>query len=61
MTRQVRVSDDTFERIRSELGSDQHLVELVAIIATYNMVSRFLVALGVDSEGEGSPPKVAAS
>jgi alkylhydroperoxidase family enzyme len=61
MTRQVRVSDDTFELIRSELGNDRHLVELVAIIATYNMVSRFLVALGIDSEGEGSPPKVAAS
>jgi alkylhydroperoxidase family enzyme len=61
MTRRVRVSDDTFERIRSELGNDRHLVELVAIVATYNMVSRFLVALGVDSEGEGSPPNVAAS
>ncbi len=61
MTRQVRVTDDTFERVRSELGNDQHLVELVAIIATYNMVSRFLVALCVDSEGEASPPIVAAS
>ena len=53
MTRQVRVDDDTFERARSLLGSDQQMVELVSIVATYNMVSRFLVALGVDAEGEG--------
>jgi hypothetical protein len=26
------------------------MVELVGVIATYNMVSRFLVALGVESE-----------
>jgi alkylhydroperoxidase family enzyme len=53
MTRQIRVADATFERARSLLGSDQRLVELVAIVATYNMVSRFLVALGVDTAGEG--------
>jgi alkylhydroperoxidase family enzyme len=57
MTRQVRVADDTFERARSLLGSDQQVVELVAIVATYNMVSRFLVALGVDAAGEGGAPR----
>lgn len=43
MTRDVRVSDETFETCRRHLG-EQRLVELVAVIAAYNMVSRFLVA-----------------
>jgi AhpD family alkylhydroperoxidase len=50
MTRNVRVSDATFERVRSALNDDCHVVELVGVIATYNMVSRFLVALEVDPE-----------
>jgi len=52
MTLNIRVSDATFERVRSELKDDQQTVELVAVVATYNMVSRFLVALGVDAEAE---------
>lgn len=52
MTQNIRVSDATFERVRSELKDDQQTVELVAVVATYNMVSRFLVALGVDAEAE---------
>jgi alkylhydroperoxidase family enzyme len=52
MTRHIRVSDATFERARSELKSDQEMVELVAVVATYNMVSRFLVALDIGAEGE---------
>jgi alkylhydroperoxidase family enzyme len=50
MTRAVSVSDETFERVRSALPDNRQVVELVAAIATYNMVSRFLVALGVESE-----------
>lgn len=50
MTRQVVVTDDTFERVRTTLGNERHVVELVGIVATYNMVSRFLVALEVESE-----------
>lgn len=49
MTTQVAVSDGTFEAVRAGLG-DRATVELVAVIATYNMVSRFLVALGVEPE-----------
>ena len=49
MTRTVKVSDATFEAARARL-SDKHCVELVGVIATYNMVSRFLVALGVEPE-----------
>ena len=49
MTRAVRVSEATFAAVRAELG-EQEAVELVAVIAAYNMVSRFLVALGVEPE-----------
>ena len=51
MTRGVEVSDATLERARKAFG-DRQLTELVGTIATYNMVSRFLVALGVDEKGE---------
>jgi alkylhydroperoxidase family enzyme len=47
MTRYVKVPLDTFREARAALGTDQAMVELVAVIATYNMVSRFLVALDV--------------
>lgn len=49
MTRNVQVSDATFAQVRACL-SEQQTVELVAVIAAYNMVSRFLVALGVEPE-----------
>jgi len=51
MTRQVAVSDEIFGAVHASLG-DRSTVELVAVIATYNMVSRFLVALGVEPEAE---------
>lgn len=47
MTRAVKVDDATFARVRAALGSDQHVVELIGVVATYNMVSRFLVALEI--------------
>jgi alkylhydroperoxidase family enzyme len=50
MTRRVAVTDATFESIQSQLGDARQVVELVGVIATYNMVSRFLVALGVEPE-----------
>lgn len=50
MTRNVQVSDQTFANIRSALDDDRHLVELVAVIASYNMVSRVLVAFDVQPE-----------
>ena len=49
MTRQVAVGDGTFEAVHAALG-DRETVELVGVIATYNMVSRFLVALGIEPE-----------
>jgi alkylhydroperoxidase family enzyme len=51
MTRYLEVGNATLERARKIFG-DRQLVELVGTIATYNMVSRFLVALGVDEKGE---------
>ncbi len=50
MTRNVQVSDATFVAVRSTLKNDQHVVELTGVIAAYNMVSRFLVALGIEPE-----------
>jgi alkylhydroperoxidase family enzyme len=49
MTRSVQVSADLMKRLQDALGN-QCLVELVGVIATYNMVSRFLVALQVTPE-----------
>jgi alkylhydroperoxidase family enzyme len=51
MTRAVEVQPQTFARARA-LFSDRELVELVGTIATYNMVSRLLVALDVTPDGE---------
>jgi hypothetical protein len=49
MTRTVKVADATFDAVHGLLG-DRRTIELVGTIATYNMVSRFLVALGVEPE-----------
>jgi len=49
MTRTIRVSDATMKRIRKLLPDDQ-VVELIGTIAGYNMVSRFVVATGVELE-----------
>ncbi|MEZ5630901.1 MAG: carboxymuconolactone decarboxylase family protein [Burkholderiaceae bacterium] len=46
MTRDVEVPDEVFEPLRAEFDA-KGLVELVATVAAYNMVSRFLVALRV--------------
>jgi alkylhydroperoxidase family enzyme len=46
MCRSIDVTDATFARIQTQLGDTQCLVELVGIIATYNMTNRFQRALG---------------
>lgn len=46
MTLDVKVPDPLFEDVRSWF-TEKEVVELTAIIASYNMVSRFLVALDV--------------
>jgi len=50
MTTNVEVGPATMASVRAALPDDQHVVEIVAVIATYNMVARFLVALGVEPE-----------
>lgn len=54
MTQDVHVTDQTMSRVRDHFD-DRELVELVATIAAYNMVSRFLVALEVQSSDETEP------
>ncbi|HEX4417938.1 MAG TPA: carboxymuconolactone decarboxylase family protein [Kofleriaceae bacterium] len=49
MTRSIKVSAATMRRIRKVLPDDQ-VVELIGTIAGYNMVSRFVVATGVELE-----------
>lgn len=49
MTREVHVDAAIVQAVRARLGERQ-LVELVGIIASYNMVSRFLEALQIHSD-----------
>ncbi|HUL96251.1 MAG TPA: hypothetical protein VLT89_09585 [Usitatibacter sp.] len=46
MTRDIHVPEALFEEMRERFDNTQ-LVELTASIATYNMVARFLIALGI--------------
>lgn len=48
MTRQVQVPDRVFAALHPHFG-ERDIVELTAVIAAYNMVSRFLEALQVHS------------
>jgi len=47
--RDIRVRDETFDRLRSFL-SEHAIVELTVVIGYYGMVSRFLIALDVELE-----------
>jgi alkylhydroperoxidase family enzyme len=49
MTKNVQVKPATMKRIRAVLPDDQ-VVELIGTIAGYNMVSRFVVATGLENE-----------
>jgi alkylhydroperoxidase family enzyme len=49
MTRDVKVDDPLFAQMKERFETGE-LVEITAAIATYNMVARFLVALGVTPE-----------
>lgn len=54
MTKSIGVEEAVMARLQQELGNTQ-LVELVGVIAAYNMVSRFLIALGVAPEDDPPP------
>ena len=49
MTRNIKVDSELMKRLQKALGSTD-TVELVTVIAAYNMVSRFLIALDVNPE-----------
>ena len=49
MTLSVKVDDEVFAALQKHFDTTQ-IVELTSAIATYNMVARFLVALGVTPE-----------
>ena len=49
MTLNVKVSGELFAQIKQHFDTTQ-IVELTPAVATYNMVARFLVALGVTPE-----------
>jgi AhpD family alkylhydroperoxidase len=56
MTRQVQVPADQMAAVRDALGERQ-AVELVGVIAAYNMVSRFLEALAIHhDDARDAPP-----
>lgn len=50
MTRNVKVTDATYAAARAVFPNDQQMFELIATTAGYNMVSRVLVAAGVEPE-----------
>ena len=49
MTRNIDVDPKTMSALRSHLP-DREITEVVCVIAAYNMVSRYLVALGIEPE-----------
>jgi alkylhydroperoxidase family enzyme len=49
MTREIDVQRSTMSTLRTYL-QDREVAEIVAVIASYNMVSRYLVALGIGPE-----------
>jgi alkylhydroperoxidase family enzyme len=54
MTRDLEISDETFEILRQGLG-DERLTDLVLTIAFYNGLVRLLAAMQVDVEDEYLP------
>ncbi|MBP5871428.1 carboxymuconolactone decarboxylase family protein [Streptomyces scabiei] len=53
MTRSVDVPDAVFDGLRAHFD-DRRIVELTAVIGTYNLVSRFLVALHIGRAATGT-------
>lgn len=55
MSRDIEVADELLVRLQAAIGNAA-AVELVGVVATYNMVSRFLIALGVTPEDHPTIP-----
>ncbi|CAJ2502399.1 Uu.00g097930.m01.CDS01 [Anthostomella pinea] len=58
MTRKVAVSEETFAALRA-VCDEREVVEVTAVVAAYNCVSRFLVALDVGERNSTGPDDVA--
>ena len=54
-TREVKIPDSLFAALARRL-SPTELVELAAVVAAYNMVARFLMALQVPPDGQAATP-----
>lgn len=54
MTRDVQVSEELFGELKGLFG-EREVVEIVSTVATYNLVSRFLVALDVGEQNDKKP------
>lgn len=54
MTRTVKVPQGLFDEVKG-LFSEQEVVEITATVASYNLVSRFLVALDVGEQNDKAP------
>ena len=50
MTRDVQISDATFAEAADGFDTLENLVDLVGLIAAYNMVSRFVAAFGIETD-----------
>jgi alkylhydroperoxidase family enzyme len=55
MTRDIKVPQALFDEVKAAGFSDQEIVELTATVASYNLVSRFLVALDVGEQNNKVP------
>ncbi len=55
MTRNIEVAPSTFDALKKAGLSEQEIVETTATVASYNMVSRFLVALDVGEQNGKAP------
>ena len=55
MTKDIKVPQDVFDGLRKFLN-EQQMVDAVGAVATYNLVSRFVVALDVDGKMDVDVP-----
>jgi alkylhydroperoxidase family enzyme len=55
VTRQIRVREDVFLRARRAVGGDEAMLELIAVVTTYNMTTRFVMAFDVEVYGDPVP------
>ena len=52
MTHEISVADETIETLAELMDSEQKVVEIIGVVAAYNMVSRFLVATEISTESD---------